>query len=81
MSHQLQRVPVSISNDFGSGGTMKDLVDRVSYWFEERLAALEERTEDATVPPMDQALNRLAIMCDSMKERLNTMTWRRAGLR
>lgn len=60
---------------------MKDLVDRVSYWIGERLATLEDRTEDATVPPMDQAMNRLAIMCDSMKERLNSITWRRDGLR
>lgn len=60
---------------------MKDLVDRVSYWFEERLAALEDRTEDAAVPPMDRAMHRLAIMCDAMKERLSAITWRRAGLR
>lgn len=60
---------------------MKDLFDRVSYWFEERFAALEDRTEDVTVPTLDQAMERLAITCDAMRERLSALSGRRAGLR
>lgn len=56
---------------------MKALLDRFSYWCEERFATLEDRTEDAVLPPMDTTMERLAAACDSFRERLNSMSWRR----
>lgn len=56
---------------------MKELMDRFSYWLEERFAGMEERTEDTVVPPLDSTMERLAITCDTLRQRLNSISWRR----
>jgi len=56
---------------------MKALMDRLSYWFGERFAVLEDRTEDTMVPPMDNTLNRMAASFSAMRERLNSISFRR----
>jgi hypothetical protein len=56
---------------------MKELMDRFSYWLEERFAGLEDRTENTMVPPMDETMERLARSCDALKERFSAMSWRR----
>jgi hypothetical protein len=71
----------AIQTDYGKGGAMKTLLDRLSYWMEERFAVLEDNTEGAVVPPMDSTLERLAAACDSVKERLSSISWRRGGVR
>jgi len=60
------------------GEAMKLLMDRFSYWLEERFAGMEERTEDTVVPPLDSTMERLALTCDSLKERLNSIARRRS---
>jgi hypothetical protein len=39
---------------------MKTLIDRLSDWWAERTAALEDRTEEIVVPPTDRMFDRLA---------------------
>ena len=38
---------------------MRALMDRISYWWEERTAVLEDETMDRVVPPSDHVFDRL----------------------
>ncbi len=56
---------------------MKTLIDRVSYWWGERTAALEERAVDLVVPPADQFMERLAAFYDTSRQHLQSASWLR----
>jgi hypothetical protein len=47
---------------------MKTLIERLSFWMEERTAELEDRTTDAVVPPADSTMDRVTAFCAAIPD-------------